>query len=451
MVLRRSTFPGARWAANRINALRKISARQRSRTTPWSLSVAGKLCFSLPQKEADELLNPLNHQSAPRRCPFHPIMAYSMEDSACSAGCGCGGCAAYEAAEQAYTFTFPRTPVLAASSTPLAQDGLLGLTVSGVPIYVDHPDPKDPSNKRELSMSFDSCLGHISKHNHRYHHHLEVPPVCLLDTLGVATPTDKFFWRKANATNGHARFWPSKVTEPAPIIGWALDGFPIFGPYDDAGNLVRSAELGECNAVVGDGSVSYFMSVDPPYAPLCLRGSTVGSSLVSADEPAAAACPRSGQCITPFRPLFLFSPDLIAGPLGSLWEVQAWVFGVGYLLFAIPVGAWLKSRMVKPKGNDKVVKYLVMHRINLALVYARAEARKLSDPTLILRICCSKKMSEKSIKKQIKHALPRINATVLSSPTIFDQAGLCPWCRALCSSSSTRTTRTRRSPPSLSR
>lgn len=34
---------------------------------------------------------------------------------------------------------------------------------------------------------------------------------------------------------------------PSPVVGWALDGFPIRGPYSQDGNVVTADRLDACN------------------------------------------------------------------------------------------------------------------------------------------------------------------------------------------------------------
>ena len=63
--------------------------------------------------------------------------------SGCSGGwcgCGCGKLGTYEAALRNYLFEFPALPKVEPAPTPLGTDGLLGLSVSGVPIFLDHPE-----------------------------------------------------------------------------------------------------------------------------------------------------------------------------------------------------------------------------------------------------------------------------------------------------------------------
>ncbi|EKX54980.1 hypothetical protein GUITHDRAFT_131941 [Guillardia theta CCMP2712] len=71
------------------------------------------------------------------------------------------------------------------------------------------------------------------------------------------------------------------------LMGWALDGFPIFAPYDpETGELQVSrrfcndiSQLDECNGkfLANSGSYAYFLSPVYPYLPSCLRGTKIGN------------------------------------------------------------------------------------------------------------------------------------------------------------------------------
>jgi len=80
------------------------------------------------------------------------------------------------------------------------------------------------------------------------------------------------------------------------MLGIALDGFPIFGPYDETGRLLRHSApsavnhgssaaanslteqfLDECNGRFVNGRYQYHFSVDAPFSPTCLRGELMNS------------------------------------------------------------------------------------------------------------------------------------------------------------------------------
>ena len=144
--------------------------------------------------------------------------------------------------------------MLSAHTTPLPDDGAIGIAVNGVP-FMTHGG--------ELAHIFDECLGHVDA-NHNYHFH--GPPTCLLQHLGGVGNSSWWF-------DGG---WPNK-SRPSPIVGWALDGFPIYGPYDEHGDLMRGHKqdvtLDPCNGKkLADGSYAYFTSPGEPYTVACFRG-----------------------------------------------------------------------------------------------------------------------------------------------------------------------------------
>ena len=72
------------------------------------------------------------------------------------------------------------------------------------------------------AQTFDSCVGHQPQ-NGQYHHHAN--PICLRAQLNdnvevVATKRTGTTYREKSAPWSHS-----------PILGWAFDGYPIYGPY----------------------------------------------------------------------------------------------------------------------------------------------------------------------------------------------------------------------------
>lgn len=73
------------------------------------------------------------------------------------------------------------------------------------------------------------------------------------------------------------------VTGQSAMIGWALDGFGIYGPYDENGHVLTSADLDECHGrtslVEWDGEMveiyHYVATFDYPYTVSCYRGTPV--------------------------------------------------------------------------------------------------------------------------------------------------------------------------------
>lgn len=116
--------------------------------------------------------------------------------------------------EQNYTFKVPRHPKLSdkVTRTPM---GPIGVAVNGVPFYNPYTREGQDAAKSEV---FDECCGHPDPLG-RYHYHIY--PKCI-----------------------HTSFTDAPA-EHSPLIGFAFDGFPIFGPNGDNGK--PPADLDECN------------------------------------------------------------------------------------------------------------------------------------------------------------------------------------------------------------
>ena len=238
-------------------------------------------------------------------------------------------------------------------------DEPVGVAVNGVPF-----------SNHTVSKIFDSCMGHVDGNGcHRYHYHMI--PICLLANLGQnLTAVNRTYWKAADPM-AMASGWPS-VSDPSPVVGWALDGLPIMGPYDDGGRLQlgtsagRRATLDACNGKVSEktGRYAYYLTPNPPYAVGCFRGSLGVGTYEDRAIYDDAICPSSGvksqyceeskengPCIEAIfatlettneecalaceGPYFLFQtcPPLSA----PHWQTYSLVFGLLYLLLcAIP-------------------------------------------------------------------------------------------------------------------
>jgi len=94
--------------------------------------------------------------------------------------------------------------------------GPVGLAVNGVVFY----NPFD-ANMVDAANIMDRCCGHPSPDN-RYHYHKY--PIC------VNTP------------------FVDKGESHSPIIGFALDGFPVYGPYESAGVMAKDLKVNPLDA-----------------------------------------------------------------------------------------------------------------------------------------------------------------------------------------------------------
>jgi hypothetical protein len=248
---------------------------------------------------------------------------------------------------RALAVSIPRSPALrvtgASQTPPVAAAGMVGIARNGVPIMHHHLDAAS-GEVREFAMAFDECGGHRGGRA-VYHYHL--PPLCLLKSLNGTVPARPDWW----LADRPERQWPTRADASgaaSPLLGWALDGFPIFGPYDpDSGALQLSraacaaeSALDNCNGkLLADGrTYAYFVTPTYPFAPPCLRGRAVGAA---ADEPSAggATCPQGGYspmgatpvhaCVT--LPQYMF-PEESETPA---WTATTALLGAGFVLLLL--------------------------------------------------------------------------------------------------------------------
>lgn len=137
--------------------------------------------------------------------------------------------------------------------TPRTRDAALGVAVNGVPIF-DYTGGGEMSlgdlshhqteHDTLLTGQLDVCGGHAGRGDD-YHYHVE--PVCMIEQMENAG---------ADA-----------------IIGWAFDGFPIYGDRNPDGTPVATGVLDVCNGQSDDTfGYRYHTSTDAPYIIQCLMG-----------------------------------------------------------------------------------------------------------------------------------------------------------------------------------
>ena len=133
---------------------------------------------------------------------------------------------------QTYRFTIPTTPKYSSSVTATSL-GSIGVMVSGAVLYnpfegdgktVAMANNFSITNAAGLTASFvDKCAGHPTPDIGAYHYH--GLPNC------VTAKVDK-------------------VGKASRIIGFALDGFPIYGDRDIKGKQIAAKNLDQCNGII---------------------------------------------------------------------------------------------------------------------------------------------------------------------------------------------------------
>lgn len=132
---------------------------------------------------------------------------------------------------QTYNFTIPTTPKYSSKVTNTSL-GSIGVMISGAvlfnPFEGDGKTVAMASNftitdANGITASFvDKCTGHPAPVQGAYHYH--GLPSC------VTAKVDK-------------------ASKPSHIIGFALDGFPIYGDRDNKGKQVTAKNLDQCNGI----------------------------------------------------------------------------------------------------------------------------------------------------------------------------------------------------------
>ena len=56
------------------------------------------------------------------------------------------------------------------------------------------------------------------------------------------------------------------------FLGFALDGYPIYGPLTSGGHVLTTADLDTCHGQTRDGAYEYRITYDFPYVLGCYRG-----------------------------------------------------------------------------------------------------------------------------------------------------------------------------------
>jgi hypothetical protein len=186
---------------------------------------------------------------------------------------------------QHYTMIIPKSPGMPGDAKALGDD-VVGVLANGV--LLDSHQP---------TWAYDNCNGHSDKKG-QYHYH--IPAKCFIESLDLSFASTESWWINEELSEVRpyaemASTFPS-TGPPSPVVGFALDGFPIFALYDsESGDLQRGAGFGgavdECNGKLDSaGNYGYYITADPPFAPSCLKGK-VGSFTYASTK---LACPAEG-------------------------------------------------------------------------------------------------------------------------------------------------------------
>ena len=117
--------------------------------------------------------------------------------------------------------------------------------------------------------------------------HIEAAPDSLLNIYdpNAALPTDRCFGHPYNTEyHYHGYSWKcmkqGKPGKRSPLLGYAMDGFGVYGPRGVNGKVITNAQLDECHGRVGrvrfNGKMQriyhYVLNNEYPYSIGCFRG-----------------------------------------------------------------------------------------------------------------------------------------------------------------------------------
>ena len=174
------------------------------------------------------------------------------------------------------TFRIPLNPIINATATDTSL-GTVGVGVNGIPIYNPFEDPNQTAATGRI---FSGCCGHPQLTG-AYHYHKY--PTCLRLLKGDVWQSEKEKCDELDAlilAGGHS-----------PLIGFALDGWPIYGPvgwkdtnrtskllkssytgvndtYGNPSYVAASGDLDDCNGLLSptpdypEGIYHYVMSLE---------------------------------------------------------------------------------------------------------------------------------------------------------------------------------------------
>lgn len=165
-------------------------------------------------------------------------------------------------------------PYSSAAAIPVAPY-ILDLKITKYPKYNKMPEP---INYLIIGVTFTGTVWHVevaAANNTDWYN-----PISIL-------PTDEAFGHPFNEQyHLHAYSWKTLLKEseknvyPSPLLGYALDGFGIYGPYDKDGNIIMNAQLDECHGltseVMWEGKMTniyhYVVNYEYPYCIGAFRG-----------------------------------------------------------------------------------------------------------------------------------------------------------------------------------
>ncbi|MFK0108775.1 YHYH protein [Streptomyces sp. NPDC091217] len=157
--------------------------------------------------------------------------------------------------------TVPRNPIARATPTCISQL-TTGMALAGGTFHLEvATDAEDRPVDPNAALPLDRCWGH--PYETQYHYH---------------GPSQTCFGTAASRESANA-----SRSRHSPLVGYAIDGFGIYGPRGEDGKIVRNKDLDVCHghthAIMWDGKrvvmYHYHLNGEYPYSIGCFRGTPV--------------------------------------------------------------------------------------------------------------------------------------------------------------------------------
>jgi YHYH protein len=144
--------------------------------------------------------------------------------------------------------TVPKQPTYNEVPQPI-NSLIIGVTLTGTVWHAEIADASENAWYNPISiLPLDECFGH--PYSKQYHLHA-------------------YSWKCFN-----------KQEYPSPLVGYALDGYGIYGPYDKDGNMITNEQLDECHGLISEvmwegklvNMYHYVLNNEYPYSIGAFRG-----------------------------------------------------------------------------------------------------------------------------------------------------------------------------------
>lgn len=175
-------------------------------------------------------------------------------------------------------------------------EGPIGFSLNGVPFHSALDRDNVEVVQGQHADKHDECMGYIGNEgNYMYR---TVPPCLFSDTDKKGQGRREKYFEHRNEPplkydaftfqnafgyyiNDYELYWTTKVAGAPFVIGYAIDGYPIYSPFDEDGKEHEGLDI--CNGKFSNGQYAYYSTLYFPYTLGCFgpTASSINSSTPS--------------------------------------------------------------------------------------------------------------------------------------------------------------------------